>query len=185
MANCSAGEKKKKQVEHKIWVWSEVLGALHYYQRITHHILWSGAIWGNSQVRSWRLQRDVWYQSEWVMNGSTVFAWIQYRLVFPASKKDLVIPKLLLLSPSFFFSSFGLWRLDHSISKTLCNGWPRNERTPNTRVKCVFGETTVVPHSCMWLYRNVELWVTCRKAALRITGQHFFFVGVLSWTAAL
>lgn len=46
-----------KRVGHKVWVWSEVLGALHYYRRIKHHILWSGVIWGNSQVRSWRLQR--------------------------------------------------------------------------------------------------------------------------------
>lgn len=46
-----------KRLGYKVWVWSEVLEHLHYYQGIKHHILWSGVIWGNSQVRSWRLQR--------------------------------------------------------------------------------------------------------------------------------
>lgn len=143
-------------------------GALRYYQRITHGILWSGAIWGNSRVRSQRLQRDGWNQSEWVMNGSTVFTWIHHSLVFPASKKK---KKIWWFQNCYCclwlcFSSFGLWRWDHSISKTFRNGWPRNERPPSTRVKCVFAETTAVPHSsCLWLYCTVELWVTCRNEA--------------------
>lgn len=49
--------KRGGSIGYKVWVWSDVLGGLHYYLMIKHHILWSAEIWGNSQVRSSRLQR--------------------------------------------------------------------------------------------------------------------------------
>lgn len=52
----SCKQRQERRVESKVWGFE----ALHYYQRIKHHILWSGVIFrrgGNSQVRSSRLQR--------------------------------------------------------------------------------------------------------------------------------
>lgn len=63
----SCKQRQERRVEYKVWG-SE---ALHYYQRIKHHILWSGVIfrrgetlkWGHQGYRGWLVSK--WLGYEW------------------------------------------------------------------------------------------------------------------------
>lgn len=124
MAMCRAAEWNIKRVAgDKVWVWSEVLGA---YQRIKHHILWSGVIWWRGELTSEviRATEDVWYQSDWVMNGSTVFAGNA------KNRSEIMLLKRVWWSRNTYSGSFGKvpWDLDHGISNLARHGQSGHER---------------------------------------------------------
>lgn len=157
-------------------VW--VLGVLHYYQRIKHHILWSGVIWGNSQVRPMRLQSMagikvivLWMraQSSQEIPNRTGF------MLVNNPQKYLADRKMLLMSPSFIFGTFGrnkkkkkgFFRLDRSISNASCNGYSWNERTWKHAWNVFFAKTTGVLQE-LFVWNCGSFW---REAVLRITGH--------------
>lgn len=142
----SCKQRQERRVESKVWG-SE---ALHYYQRIKHHILWSGVIfrrggtfkWGHQGYRGWLVSK--WLRYEWkhslhrkYQTRLVTCLWIiQHKRKRKEKSGD---DKMLLMSPSCiwpFWSSKGLHRFDHSISNVLCNNYYRNERKQN--VQCVF-----------------------------------------------
>lgn len=121
-------------------------------------------------------------QSDSVMNGSTVFAWVHPRLVFPASKKKI----WLILNcycchffwPIWYFGDF----ITAFLSRCVMGGWETTAWHERTHlVKCVFAETAGVsqehwlPVVCLYCINyTAGLWIICREAVLRITGHSFF-----------
>lgn len=124
-----------KQAGCKVWVWSELPEALLCYLRTRHRILWSGVIWGNSQVRSWWPQRMSGIKVIALWMGAQSLQEIPNRGCLTLLKEPLKDKsgdgKMLLISQCFIWliwSSKGFWRLDYSISTALCNGHQLYER---------------------------------------------------------
>lgn len=107
----SCKQRQERRVEYKVWG-SE---ALHYYQRIKHHILWSGVIfrrgetlkWGHQGYRGWLVSK--WLGYEWKHSLHRKY---QTRLVTclwiiqhkkKKRKEKSGDDKMLLISPSCIF----------------------------------------------------------------------------------
>lgn len=115
-----------------------------------------------------RATEDVWYQSDWVMNGSTVFAgnaknWSEIMLLKRVWRSQKTHSGSFRKAPRDVITA----SLTRHVTATCETRFPHNQRDRREQ-----GPTVV----CCWTAPKflAGLWVICREAVLRITGQKPF-----------